>query len=98
MNNPIKNLFKPLEGRYYYTELVQLTTLVAIAGATYLFFLYGQQALAIASTNTGAIWILAFLASTVLALSIQLFFNILMFKYSKNPFDYKIMSGHRKSA
>lgn len=98
MNNPIKYLFKPIKGSYYYAELVQLTTLAAIASATYILYSFGHRALALASTNKGAIWILALLASSVLALSINLFFSVIIFKYSKNPFKYKIMNEHRKSA
>jgi membrane protein YdbS with pleckstrin-like domain len=98
MKNPIELLFKPLAGSYYYQEMVQITTVVSIAAATYLLYSYAHKAIAFASTPQGAIWILAFLAASVLALSIKLFFSVIIFKYSKNPFQYKIMAEHQKSA
>ncbi len=96
MNNPMHNLFKSFRNHYYYQELVQLSSIAAIAVLAWVTYLLAGFAAALAGTEKGLLWILAFAVGLVLALSIKLFYNILMIKYSKNPFEYKLFEDLAK--
>jgi chromate transport protein ChrA len=91
MKNPMFKLFRKFRHHYYYQEMVQLSTLAVIAIIAWLVINFNDDVIEFASSPRGVIGILAFVAAIVLGLTIQLFYNILMIKYSKDPFKYKLL-------
>ncbi len=83
MINPIANLFSPWRSHTYYTEMVQLTTLVVVGGISFSIYQFGNDALAWAEAHEGMYWLLALVTGLVLAQVVLLYFRLLMLKYSR---------------
>jgi hypothetical protein len=92
MKNPFHKIFSRLRNNVYYQEMVQISSVSAIGLFAFIFVKYGETAWKLATTPTGIIWVLAFLAGLVLALTILLFFNMLIVKYSDKPEQYALLS------
>lgn len=91
MKNPMTKVFNKFRHHYYYQEMVQLSTLAVVAVIAWLIISFTDDAITFASSPKGVIWVLAFAAALVLGLTIKLFYNILMIRYSKDPFKYKLL-------
>lgn len=70
---------------------MQLSTLAVVAIIAWLIIYFTDDLLALASSPKGIIWVLAFASALVLGLTIKLFFNILVIKYSKDTFKCKLL-------
>jgi UDP-N-acetylmuramyl pentapeptide phosphotransferase/UDP-N-acetylglucosamine-1-phosphate transferase len=91
MKNPMLKVFGKFRHHYYYQEMVQLSTLAVVCIIAWLIISFTDDVVEFASSPKGVIWVLALVAALVLGLTIKLFYNILMIRYSKDPFKYKLL-------
>jgi hypothetical protein len=90
MKNPLYGIFKPLRSHYYFDEIVQLATISSLVLLGWLAVTFAENLMAFASSPNGLIWILAFVSGLVLTLTIRLFFNMIIIKYSDKPEQFAL--------
>jgi len=82
MKNPMSFLWKKWCGHYYYTEMVQLSTLIMAGGIIYGLYHFGAEMLEWFAVNNGILWLLALVTGIVLAQVVRLYFRLLVLKYN----------------
>jgi hypothetical protein len=92
MKNPLYRIFNPLRNHYYFDEIVQLTSIASLVLLCWLAATFTDDLLAFAATPNGMIWILSFFSGLVLALTIRLFFNMIMIKYSDKAEQFALFN------
>lgn len=74
----------------YFQELKELSTLAAIAIALWFFKTYGITLLKLSVTEEGQICVMFSLATFILALTLNMFYRIMVIKYHEKSTDIEL--------
>jgi len=90
MKHLIKLISQRLKGWYYFQEFKELSLLGALAFAFWFIYNYGRGIANWSLTETGFIYIIFLLVSTILGLLIKMYYRMMVIKYHEKSTEIEL--------